>query len=40
MENIFTAKDIRERLKNEYDQFKHVNRVYAEIMADFKQEFN
>jgi len=40
MENIFTAKDIKERLKPEHDQFKIVFTTYTDIMKDIKVESN
>jgi len=38
MENIFLAKDIRDRLKIEYEQFKAVNEVYKEMIKEIKLE--
>jgi len=38
MENIFTAKDIKERLKQEHTYFKGVITEYVEIMKDIKTE--
>jgi len=38
MENIFNAKDIRDKLKTEHDDFRAVINQYSEILKEIKVE--
>jgi len=38
MENIFNAKDIRDKLKTEHDDFRGVINQYSEILKEIKVE--